>query len=266
MALVGAGSLYFATNSLDINSIRGQNLILPGCIASFVLSFEDNKIEAKCLEGGKRELKAVAITETIATITFTFEIVNWNQLGFAYDEIPVTSTDVVIPELRRAVVDAGSIVDADITAINEALTSDGIMAYRETESATVNANYLTKVVGAPSAIDEFEVDTGATSLNFTAGNNGATIAYAVPLEYTSIASIGVASAFDRFGDFGFYGVVTSTESLQGWEIVIPKIQRVSTPEFTVNGDLAELELEAQPVLATGKRSVVEFYNFDQAVL
>lgn len=34
--------VFFATTELDAGSVRGENLMFPGCIASFELSFEDN--------------------------------------------------------------------------------------------------------------------------------------------------------------------------------------------------------------------------------
>ena len=269
MALKGAGNLFFRTNDLDLSSI-GQNLMSPLCLASFELEFDDTELQARCLEGGIRQLKAAAITESIATLRLTFEVVDFQQLAFAFDEIPQTSTGVVLERLKRATVTdgggVGEIIDADITAINEALTDDGILAYRESRNATLSPDYLLKVPGAPAGTEEFQVDTGATRLVFDSANIGAAVSYVIPQAYSSVEAIGQEQVFNTFGSFSFIGEVSSTEAINGWLLVVPQIGRVSKPSFSVTGELSELVVETRPVLAAGERSTFKIFNLDAATI
>lgn len=268
MALTGAGNLFARTNNLDATSIA-QNLMLPLCIASFELEFEDQELQARCLEGGIRQLKAAAITESIALLRLTFEVVDFKSIAFAFDEKEQVSSGVVIEQLRNGtVVDGGGvgeIVDTDINAVNEALL-DGVLAYRTSRNAILAADYLFKTAVAPVDATEFQVDTVGNRLVFDAANIGAKVAYSIPRTYTSVESIGHEQDFNQFGSFGFVGEISSTESLNGLILYVPSIGRVSKPSFSVTGELSPLVIETRPVLASGERSTFKIFNLDGAVV
>lgn len=241
----GAGEIFFATKDLDGSSIRGENLMLPGCVASFSLTFEDNFIQAKCLEGGARVVKASQITESIPNLNLTFELQDWPTTQLIYDEIAVDIASVDLPELRvqttdgsgiltDADIDGGDVINVDIFFYNPATTewllaSDGVVAAGQVTFASL-----------PNTL----------------------LQYAIFVTKTNVASIGVASNFDKFGRLLFNGRIYGTEEVpnDSTQLVINQMNRIASPELTINGDLNELSIDYQPEVSAGKRKEVEFYN------
>lgn len=255
MALTGAGSLYVATKDVDASTIRGENLILPGCFASFELSFDTNFVEAFCLIDGKRKVTATGITEENASLSIEIEFANWTTLQFAFDEIAQESSSVVLPTFKSAVVDGSDeVVDADITAG----TASSVLVYR----ADPDPEFLNVVGVAPTADNEVQVDGAGGKLVFNAGQAGATVQYIVNRTATTINSIGEESAADNFGKLIFSGIIFGTESTQGYRIIIPEIQRTTTPSLSITGDIATLSLEFRCLVPAGQRSPFKLYELD----
>lgn len=252
----GAGSLYMVSKDLGADSLRGENILHPLSIASFELSFEDNNIEAKALIDGKRQVVASAISESIATLKLTYEYMDWQTLGIAFaDELASSSTNIVWNSLRsnnallNGLGDAAEVADADIAGTE--VIGEDILVYVASKGPWGDRKYL-KAADVTAVAGKLELDPMY---------EGAIIQYSVSENYSAIETIGLEKNYDSIGALHFQGVVAGTEfGNKGMGIVIPKITRISTPAITVNGDMAELEVEYRAEVPVGKRRVYEFYN------
>jgi hypothetical protein len=275
--LYGAGSLILKSRDLNLeDTLRQENLIHPLSIASFELTFEDQNIEAKALIGGKRQIVAAAISESIATLKLTFEYLDWNTIGLAYDELPSMSTNVTLPQIRSKIAvsptpgDEAEIADTDLPA--SILNADDYLVYVSSRGPAYDRKYL-KVIstadgGTIAAVDPNTVliDNTAKKLILDPIYNGAIIQYTIPKTYTSIETFGVESEYDSYGDLIFQGIVAGTEfGKSGMGIVIPKLSRISSPGLTVNGDLATMEVEFRASVLPGERRAFKLYNLATAV-
>lgn len=257
--LYGAGSLFVQSKELNVDSLRGENLIHPLSIASFSLAFEDNNIEAKALIDGVRQNVAAAISESIATLTLTFEYMDWQTLGLAFDEVGSTSSNIKLPQLKskKAILGTGVAEVADTEILSTHVVGEDILVYVASRGSWGDRKYLTAA----------EVTVSAGKIAIDDIYAGAVIQYSVPKTYTSIDTIGVESEYDKFGKLVFQGICSGTEfGRQGMGIIIPELSRISTPELTVNGDLAEMTVEFRASVPVGQRKPYQFYKFDTATV
>lgn len=255
--LYGAGSLFLQSKDLDATSLRGENLFHPLSIASFELVFEDNNIEAKALIDGKRQIVAAAISESIATLTLTFEYMDWQTLGLAFDEVTGTSSGITLPQFKSKIavadVDSADIVDAGVTV--GMVVGEDILVYVASKGSWGDRKYLKAA----------DVDVVAGKLKLPIIYDGAVIQYSIPKTYTSIETIGVEANYDKYGKLMFQGVVSGTEfGKKGMGIIVPELSRISTPQLTVNGDLAEMSVEFRASVPVGQRTPYQFYKLDSA--
>lgn len=271
----GAGSLYVCSKDLGSDTLRGENLLHPLSIASFELSFEDNNIEAKALIDGRRQVVASAITESIATLTLTYEYNDWQTLGLAFaDEVASVSTNIPWTSLRSKKAELGVkvtpgpefgdpeveepkavIEDTGITGDEE--KGEDVMVYISSQGTWGDRKYL--------KAEEFELVAGKIFLD--PKYEGAIVQYTVPETYSTIETIGLESQYDQIGRLHFQGVIAGTEAGRGGVgIIIPQLTRISTPSITVNGDLSEMTVEYRAEVPDGKRVPYEFYNFNTATV
>ena len=246
--------MHFVTTGLDNpDSLRGENLLLPGCIASFSLTPEENSVDALCLEDNIVQVAASAITQRTWTMSLEFQYQDWSTIQLAYDEIAQEIANVTLPSTKTAIVDVnGEVADADITAANSA----SFLAY----ASAPKPKFLKVVTSAPANDDEVQYDDTNNKLVLTAANAGKKITYRINKSYTNIEAIGVASQYDRFGSLQFSGVIGGTSFQRGMQIVVPQLNRVTTPELTVNGDLVALTIEYRLATPFGERAPFKLYN------
>lgn len=257
--LYGAGSLFIQSKELNVDSLRGENLIHPLAIASFALAFETNNIEAKALIDGKRQIVAAAISEDIATLTLTFEYSDWQTIGFAFDEIASVSTGVTLPQLKSKTATLGTgvaeVADAEILAGH--VVGEDILVYVASRGSWGDRKYLTAA----------DVTVSAGKIAIDDIYAGAVIQYSVPKTYASVETIGVESEYDQFGKLLFQGVVSGTEfGRAGMGIIIPELSRISTPELSVTSDLVEMTVEFRASVPVGQRKPYQLYKLDTATV
>lgn len=253
--LTGAGEIFFTTNNLDVSSLRGENLMFPGCIASFSLTPDENAVDAECLEGGVIQIADTAITRRTWTMALEFQYVDWTTIQLAYDELAQTLTSVDLPKRKVAIIDEnGEVADTDITTGNEA----GFLAYLS--SPGQKATFL-KVVTSSPAVDEVQYNATSSKLILNVANAGKKITYRVNRTYTNVEAIGVADTYDKFGSLAFSGIVgfSNNAAQVGMQLIVPQLNRVSSPEVTVNGDLVSLSLEYRLATPTGSRAPFQLY-------
>lgn len=257
--LYGAGSLYLISKDIDTNSLRGENLIHPLSVASFELTFDTQNTEAKALIAGKKQIVAAAITEDIGTLKLTFEYVDWQTVQLAYDELASTTTSLQFPKLKSAVVAldgaASSISDAAFTSTQ--VVGEDVFFYVASKGTWGDRRYLTEA--------EVTMASGKATLAADDEFVGAVVQYTIPKTYTNIETIGVASAADGYGKLAFSGVVSGTEFGQlGMGIVVHELYRISTPQFAITGDMAEMTIEFRTGVPAGKRKAFELYKLNAA--
>ena len=261
--IFGAGSLAFRTTELDPNSLRGEELLFPGCIAEFELTADSDLLEAFCLQNGKRQRVATAIGEETFTLSTTIEFIGWDTLQFAYDELAQTSSSVAIPVVKVATVPASpgpyTIVDTDITAANEA----SVLVHLSERSGLNPRLFMNNTSpAAPTALNEFSVDGGTNTITFDASAAGLLVTYCYDKICTTVDTLFVENTADSWGKLLFTGVANGTEFGDGVQIVIPDLSRVNTPTLNIDGTTATLEVEFSANSLPGKRKPFELYRLD----
>lgn len=258
--LFGAGSLFTTTTELSTNgSTRGEELLFPNCLSTFEMNVDTSFLEAKCLEGGRIVTVASQISEEVYTLNTVTQFVDFNTLSYAYDEQTQQKTNIVIPQLKSATVDAtGTITDSDITAAN----AGSVLVYRNSRGTWGDRKFLSSVTtpGSPT-VDEFEVDGTANTITTDVANAGAVFTYQLDRTYASIDTIGLGNG-EKYGRLEFWGLAYTTEGV--FQVHIPQMSRISTPSLTVNGSVTELTIEFRPENLPGRDRPFELYNITDA--
>lgn len=261
--LYGAGSLVFVTKDLATSGqIRTTNLIYPPLLSSFEYNGDVNFLEAKALVDGEILTAASRINERTYTLSVTTQFADWPAMQFAFDELAQTSSSPVVPTLKTAIVGAavsGEIADADITAG----TAASVQAYTNSTQAPNGREFLVASVGvAAGAVGTVTVNGTSGKLLFNSAYDGYPVTYLVNKTYTSAATIGLESSFDRFGKLEFWGKLYGTEFNQPGVIRFPNIGRIGVPSLSVAGDVTELTIEFRASIDpdNGFRSPHIFYH------
>ena len=104
-------------------------------------------------------------------------------------------------------------------------------------------------------------------MTFNASQAGATVEYVVDKTYTSIEAIGVADDVDFLTNLAFTGLIASTpDGVEGYQIVVPQLERITTPTITLSGDVAEISIEYRAIVPPGKRKPFELYRLSTATV
>lgn len=259
--LTGASQLHFKSNELGDGtrpSDRGQELLMPGCIASFTLTPDEQVQDALCLEDGIVQVAASAITQRIWNLDLEFQFQDWASVQLAYDEIAQTVTDITLPITKTKTIDAnGEIDDPEITTANQYT----VLAYLKERTPV----FMLNTGGAtPTLPNEFQVDGLGHKLTFLTSQAGKKVQYRIDKTYTSIESIGDASAYERFGTLTMSGIVGGTSFARGMQIIIPELNRIGSPELAISGDLVTLTLKYRLSTPFGERAPFRLYNLDTA--
>lgn len=254
MALVGAGSLFIRTNSLaGSGSTRGQELLMPLCIAGFEMTFDTQLAEAMCLVDGKKQVTAAAVTQETATVRLTFQFADFNTLGLAYDELPSTSTAVQIPMIKFAQVPTVAPFEVADTGVDE-----NTLVYNST-----TRTFLKKASGTTvSTATEYAIDGGKIVFHASAAGN--TVEYQIFRSFSSIPTIGVAATADSFGVLELWGQLYQANG-ERYVINIPRLSRVSTPNISITGDVAEIQVEFRASVPPGARRSFRLFNITGGV-
>jgi len=248
--LYGAGQLVLISKGLSSEVIGGSpfgvNFALPGLIASFELTFNDQLAEAKALVGGKRQIVAAAITESIATLSLTFEYMDWNTLQMAFDEVSAKTSSVKLPITSTVKLDNSGNYSGAIPGVTGTLGVD-YFVYRATRTGTVDRSYSPNIT---------------VTANSIAGGEPYEVIQVIGYQtVTDVASIGDTTEFASFGKLIFSGILAGTEvNSNGIQIVVPELSRVSTPQLSVTGDKQTMKVDFRASVPTGGRKAFQLYN------
>ncbi len=255
--LYGTGSTVILAKDVDALALRGEKALFPQCLATFELSTDTTFAEAQCMKKGILITTASAISGETFTLNLTYQFNDWTNLQLLFGELASTESSVTLPTAKAAVVSGGVINDTDITA--------GTAASVCVTDVTNSVLLLTEVDGT-AADGTVDVDpTG--NLTFDAAQEGITVEYVVDKTYSSIDAIGVAEDVDFLTNLTFSGVIASTpDGEEGMQIIIPRLERISTPTITLAGDVAEITIEYRCITPQGKRKPFELYRLSTATV
>jgi hypothetical protein len=259
--LSGVGELGIFTLDQATKTL-GQDIFFPGLFYNFVYAGEAQNAKAKAWISGKRKNVASAVTEEAYALTLSFQYLDWFHLGFAYDELPQTSSNVQMPIVKTATVPISSpyeISDADISAGN----ASNIKVYVPQRGTWGEANYRKRVTAAPAA-KQFQVDDTNDKLIFHSSDAGATIQYAILKTYTSVESIGYENTADSFGKLSFVGKGYGPEFPNGIMIYLPNITRSSIVNMDTSSDVPEFSIDFDANVPPGKRTPHQYFNLASA--
>lgn len=257
--LYGVGSTVITTNGLDASSLRGEQALFPQCLATFELSTDTTFAEAMCQKDGIMQTVAGAISGETFTLSLTYQFNDWINLQLLFGELASTESGVDLPVAKAAEVPTGLVItDTDIDAGSAA----SVIVTNVTDGV------LMEVVGvAPAAINEVQVDGTTGELTFFTGMAGKTVEYVVDVTYTSIEAIGVASDVDLLTNLSFTGLIASTpDGTDGYQIIVDKLERQTTPTITLAGDVAEITIEYRCLALPGKRKPFRLYRLSTATV
>ncbi len=259
--LSGVGELGIFT--LDQTSkTLGQEIFFPGQFFNFVYAGESQKKEAKAWVGGRRKTVSSAVGDESYTLTLSFQYLDWNHLGFAYDELPQTSSNVVLPITKSAVIPSASayeIEDDDIVSGN----ASSVKAYIPQRGSWGEAGHRERVGSAPSA-GQFQADGTNNKLIFNIADAGATVQYTVAKTYTTIDSIGYEATADDWGKLSFLGKGYGPEFPNGIIIYLPSITRASIVSMDTSQDVPEFSIEFTGNVPAGRRTPHQYFNLASA--
>ncbi len=238
--LSGVGSLCLRTLDYEAD----ENVIFPGQFVGFTFSQDSTSKEAQGWVNGQLQVLSSAIASVTNTLTLDLDFINWSGLGWAFDEIPSTSTSQLVPYTKAAVAGAGGVIsDPDLTSGMK------VFAYVAGRGTWGEAKPI------PDA--SVTVGTGTLTLGSTYAN--APITYSYDKAVASIQTIGVNPAGKKYGKLAFSGVAYGSEFPDGVVIVLPDITRKSSPSLETS-DVPRLTVEYSANVPAGKPSAVQFYN------
>lgn len=257
--LYGTGSTVITTNDLDASSLRGEKALFPQCIASFEMSTDTTFGEAKCMKKGILLTTASAITAETFSLNLTYQFNDWINLQLLFGELASNESGVALPVAKAQEIPSGLVItDTDIT-----VATAGTVCVTD----VTNGILLNVVTTGTPGVNEVDVDGATNELTFNASQAGATVEYVVDKTYTSIEAIGVADDVDFLTNLAFTGLIASTpDGVEGYQIVVPQLERITTPTITLSGDVAEISIEYRAIVPPGKRKPFELYRLSTATV
>lgn len=259
--LYGTGSTVITTNGLDASSLRGEKALFPQCLATFEMSTDTTFGEAKCMKKGILLTTASAITAETFSLNLTYQFNDWVNLQLLFGELASTESNVSLPVAKAQEVPATGpyvITDTDITT----LTAGTVCV-----TDVTNGELLNIVTSGTPNPGEVDVDGTTNELTFNAAQAGITVEYVVDKAYTSIEAIGVADDVDFLSNLAFTGLIASTpDGVEGYQIIINQLERITTPTITLAGDVAEITIEYRCIVPAGKRKPFELYRLSTATV
>ena len=256
--LYGTGSTIIIAKDVDALALRGEKALFPQCIASFEMNTDTTFAEAMCMKKGILLTTATAISGETFTLSLTYQFNDWVNLQLLFGEIASTESSVSLPTDKAAVVTGGVIADAAIDVSNAA----SICVTDVTNSVLLNV-----VVDGATAPGVVNVNTTTDQLEFDAAQEGITVEYTIDTTYSSIDAIGVADDVDKLTNLTFSGLIASTpDGDEGYQIIVPQLERINTPTITLAGDVAEITIEYRCVTPAGKRKPFELYRLSTATV
>lgn len=254
--LYGIGQVNIGTTKLDANSLLGQNLAFDQCVASVAFATESNSVSASCYVNGVMVNKASKINSELATVTLTYEYLDWPSLQLLYGEI-AQAGEAFIPTAKTITTTANTFTESDITVANQNVTS--FRLFNNTEE-----KFMTLTVDAPG-VNEYQINnSGQVTLN--AAQVGQTLTYRYDKKYSSIESIGSNGQYDELDNLSLTAILYSSVYPEGIVLVADNLARTTSPSFSISGDKAVIEMSYSLNVLPGQRKAYRLYKLAGATV
>jgi hypothetical protein len=190
--------------------------------------------------------------ETEAKITI--EATSWMAMQLAYGELAQTSTNVEVPDIRKAkpVLNgaAGEIVDLDIATTGSFTTPIWVF------DVDRDRPLIRIATGTPS-VNQFLVDPVAHKIVLSPLRVGQKLAYRIVQQIPSIESLGYEDIFTPLNQFGFTALAKGDAG--DFKLLVPLMSRTSAASINLT-DVTKLEINYDCLVAPGYRTAYQLLN------
>lgn len=237
--LSGVGNLCLRTRDYGVDDFT-----YPAAFVGFRINTDIQSKEAKGWVEGQIQTLASAIASTAYTLVLDTEFIDWNTLGWAFDEVPQKATNAAIPYTKAAVASgAGVINDPQIK------TGMKVFCYVSGRGPW----------GEAKPIPKASVTVAAGSITLGVGFAGAPITYHFEDTASEVETIGLLPGGQSYGTLSFSGVGYGPMFPKGIIISIPSINRKSSPSLET-ADVPKLTVEYGINIPSGSTKPFRFYN------
>lgn len=206
----------------------------------FAIDVASTDITAKKQVAGVTTTSGSANVENIYTAKIKVEALSWTALQFFFTTEAKTSTDIILPDVKTAVIDgAGEITDTDIkVVVSPAFTSVGKV---QVVNPAAETRYTAITSGSPTS-SQFKVDAATNKLIFNVSEAGKTVKYRQLTQYETIEGIGFDQTAVKFKSISFSGICYGNEGAHS-KILIPSMTLTKKAGISLSGQQSSLELE-----------------------
>jgi hypothetical protein len=255
----GIGDAFLATTALGNGSGAAQ-WMFPFPAFNFEESVESESVEAQAQVGGILQTAEAGRSTVTRTLTLTTQIINTSTRPLIYNQLAKTFSNPGIEVSKQVTLDdTETIEDAAITTANLQSIKVFKLGFGRLTPTALAAT-------APANATEVQIDTTNNELVFFAGEEGATIAYTVPIVATSAKGFGGPGTKTPLGRLSFRCAVFGLdESLVEYRYY-PALDLVSEPTQALSGGIPELTLEYLAATPPGWTDPYQVIEADTIVL
>lgn len=218
------------------------------------ISGNSNKVQSKKQVEGITQIAGSIIKGEEYNAKITIEATSWMAMQLAYGELAKTSTDVELPDIRKAKVvlnaAAGEIVDVDIL-VNGAFTTPVWVFDIENDVA------LTPITTGTPTVNQFKADAATNKIILSPLRVGQKLAYRIVQQIPSIQSLGYEDIVTPLNQFGFTALAKGDAG--DFKLVVPLMARTSSASINLT-DVTKLEINYDCLVAPGERKAYKMFK------
>jgi len=240
-----------------------KNVIMIPAFLSANFNTNTNKKTARYQKDGKVVTAKSSIASKESTASLTFENINNDHLAFFVNSQWVTSSNVVWPAVKTAVVPSGTpeITDLDITVANAA----DVFVYMDSDLGGTTSGALVPTGEAAPAAGEFTVDGATNKIVLNAAQIGASIRYKVPKVYTSGKTLLAENDVKSLGSISWEGeILLEDDKSLGMRVF--DMSPSSFPSFEFGDGLVTVTLEFDCNTPSNKPDFFELIDLQSLVV
>ena len=229
----------------NLNTVTPQSRFTEP--VSIQINNNSTEIVSYKMVNGKKVVAGAKQLQDENTAVIQIEAASWEAMEIAFGLESAESASLDLWEMRTKTIPtsgAAEITDADIA------TALGVQAVVVESGSWGNSGALTLIASGSPAAGQYRVDATNSKILFNAAQAGATIAYPLIKNYTTLRTIGKESTAARLNNVGFEALVYS-ESNQNYKLVVPKMIRTKSVSLDL-GEKSVFELEYRLVVAAGQ--------------
>jgi hypothetical protein len=218
------------------------------------ISGNSSKVQSKKQVEGKTVIAGSIIKSEETSAKITIEATSWMAMQLAYGELAQTSTNVEVPDIRKAKAvlngAAGEIVDLDIATTGSFTTPIWVFDIQ-------NDRPLTRITTGTPSVNQFLVDAVNHKIVLSPLRVGQKLAYRIVQQVPSIQSLGYEDLFTPLNQFGFTALAKGDAG--DLKLVVPLMSRTSAASINLT-DVTKLEITYDCLVAPGYRTAYQLLN------